>query len=135
MFEKIFEKYPFFRVIPGVLMMAILFRLSASPSTGAGWLVPPFDKIAHGTAYAVLAFCLSLWWNQAKWLKKKWLWFVVTLAIASLYGVSDEFHQSFVPGRCMDVFDWVADTIGALVGVSAYCVALAKIAKKDNLSL
>ena len=35
---------------------------------------------------------------------------------ASLFGASDEFHQSFVPGRDTDVFDWVADTLGATAG-------------------
>jgi VanZ family protein len=40
---------------------------------------------------------------------------VLAVAIVSLYGVSDEVHQAFVPGRNADVFDWVADTTGALV--------------------
>ena len=31
------------------------------------------------------------------------------------YGISDEFHQSFVPGRTPDVLDWLADTSGALL--------------------
>jgi hypothetical protein len=35
--------------------------------------------------------------------------------IASLYGISDEFHQSCVPGRSPDVADWLADTAGALL--------------------
>ena len=38
-------------------------------------------------------------------------------SIASLYGISDEFHQSFVPGRTPDVVDWLADTSGALLAV------------------
>ena len=42
---------------------------------------------------------------------------VLAMAIASLYGVSDEWHQSFV-GRDATVQDWVADTVGAaLAGV------------------
>jgi VanZ family protein len=38
---------------------------------------------------------------------------LVSLLIASLYGVSDEVHQAFVPGRDSSPFDWLADTIGA----------------------
>jgi VanZ family protein len=37
----------------------------------------------------------------------------VTILIASLYGMTDEGHQHFVPGRSMSTLDWVADTIGA----------------------
>jgi len=39
--------------------------------------------------------------------------------VASAYGASDEWHQSFVPGRSSDVHDWYADSVGALIGASA----------------
>lgn len=41
---------------------------------------------------------------------------VVAVAIASLYGASDEIHQIFVPGRSCDIADWVVDTIAAFLG-------------------
>ena len=37
-------------------------------------------------------------------------------AIASAYAATDEWHQSFVPGRTADLHDWYADAIGALIG-------------------
>jgi VanZ family protein len=43
------------------------------------------------------------------------------ILISSLYGVSDEYHQLFVPGRSFDVLDIAADTIGSVVGASAVC--------------
>ena len=45
------------------------------------------------------------------------------MALASLYGATDEFHQSFVPGRDSDVLDWVADTLGAALGAASATVA------------
>jgi VanZ family protein len=42
---------------------------------------------------------------------------IVTILFTVLYGVSDEFHQSFVPGRDASVFDVVVDTVGAAVAV------------------
>jgi VanZ family protein len=44
---------------------------------------------------------------------------LLALSLASLYGATDEFHQSFVPGRSADVLDWLADTLGAALGASA----------------
>lgn len=41
------------------------------------------------------------------------------ILIGSLYGVSDEYHQMFVPGRTFDVFDMLADVIGSVVGAGA----------------
>lgn len=130
MFERIFENYPFFRVIPAILMMAVLFRLSASPSVGEGWLVAPWDKVVHATAYACLSWCYALWWNKDVWTEKTISRIAIVVILCSLYGASDEFHQSFVPGRCMDILDWVADTTGALVGASVYAAIIRKILNK-----
>jgi VanZ family protein len=44
---------------------------------------------------------------------------VAAVVISTLYGVSDEYHQLFVPGRSFDVFDMLADFIGSVVGASA----------------
>ncbi len=44
---------------------------------------------------------------------------VAAIAISSLYGISDEYHQLFVPGRSFDVLDMLADAIGSVVGASA----------------
>ncbi|MBE0435524.1 MAG: VanZ family protein, partial [Methylomicrobium sp.] len=48
---------------------------------------------------------------------KPWLLAVVSLIFCSLYGISDEWHQSFVDGRSSDVYDWIADTIGAAIAL------------------
>jgi VanZ family protein len=44
---------------------------------------------------------------------------VRALVITIAYGISDEFHQSFVPGRTSDVLDVIADAAGAFLGVGA----------------
>ena len=41
----------------------------------------------------------------------------LALAIAAAYGIFDELHQSFVPGRSADIRDWFADVSGALIGI------------------
>jgi VanZ family protein len=42
---------------------------------------------------------------------------LVSIAFCSLYGASDEWHQSFVVGRSSDILDWLADTSGASAGI------------------
>lgn len=44
---------------------------------------------------------------------------LMAIVIATLYGVSDEYHQRFVPGRSFDVLDMLADLVGSVVGASA----------------
>jgi VanZ family protein len=42
------------------------------------------------------------------------------LVAASLFGITDEWHQSWVPGRSVEPEDWVADTLGAALAVALY---------------
>jgi VanZ family protein len=72
-----------------------------------------YSVYGHLGEYAVLGLLLAL----AMW-RGRPPWRVVALAVimASAYGVTDEFHQSFVPMRTPDPVDWATDTVGALAG-------------------
>lgn len=56
---------------------------------------------------------------------------VLAIVLASLYGVTDEFHQHFVAMRTPDVVDWVLDTIGAVAGAFAARMLLVRLARKS----
>ena len=55
------------------------------------------------------------------------------IVITSVYGIIDEIHQSFTPGRECSFFDWVADTLGAVFGsicfVLVFCAVKAILVK------
>ncbi|MEK7483355.1 MAG: VanZ family protein, partial [Planctomycetota bacterium] len=54
------------------------------------------------------------------------------------YGISDEFHQAFIPGRCFEIADMVADTAGAFLGAflfHRYRINTKSFALKLNSSL
>ena len=97
--------------------MAMLFGLSSlsklpTPPGGLSFYH------AHIAAYAGLAAVTSR--ATAKGLRDvSWTAVLAAVAISSLYGVSDEYHQMFVPGRTFDVLDMAADAFGSVVGACA----------------
>lgn len=104
---------------------ALIFALSSRADIPApGWLdaVPHSDKIAHFLLYAVLcALCVrALRREPLEFLRRNALW--LALVWTAVYGASDEWHQSFVPGRQPDVADWVADVIGAAAACAVFLV-------------
>lgn len=46
--------------------------------------------------------------------------FIVAVAIASAYAITDEVHQIFVPDRTCDPIDWLVDTLGAALGAGLW---------------
>ncbi len=74
-------------------------------------------KLAHLTIYALLGFFIvnALVINTIK--PKD---FLVALAICVLYAMSDEFHQTFIPGRSGEVSDVMIDTLGSILGITMY---------------
>lgn len=72
-----------------------------------------FYKISHLVAFAILAW---LWWRALSPQREaSWLALFATLALTVLYAVSDEYHQSFVPGRHPNTYDVLFDASGALL--------------------
>jgi VanZ family protein len=102
---------------PVIAYMAMLFGFSSLSRLP----IPPGNLSfydVHIAAYAGLAALTAR--AAAKGMRDvSWRAVVAAIAIASLYGVSDEYHQLFVPGRTFDVFDLAADAIGSVVGASA----------------
>ena len=72
------------------------------------------DKIAHFVVFGLL--CLLICWSlsTARIGSKNIYKLILAIGIASLYGMSDEFHQFFTPNRSVEIFDWLADTAGAV---------------------
>ncbi len=93
----------------------VLFYLSSQPSIDTPSLFPGQDKLFHLIAYGVLGFLgMGAMLIHESGYRHRQLWLVVLLVV--LYGISDEIHQYFVPGRTMDIYDVLADSIGGLLG-------------------
>ena len=93
----------------------VIFALSSIPGRSfPDVAVFRYDKVLHMLVYSVLgAFCCL-----ALPVPRKYAVPCAAL-VAILYGLTDEFHQMFVPGRSADLHDVVADGVGGLVGAGA----------------
>ncbi len=78
------------------------------------------DKLLHITAYALLGvlFCRALIADRGVKSRSIAIWGAVLFT--TLYGISDELHQFFIPSRTADVMDVLADGVGAVLGSLAY---------------
>ena len=78
------------------------------------------DKVLHVVEYAVLGgLCYRAYrWGLNGQVAARAL--IIAIVTASLYGVTDEVHQLFVPFRESSWQDWLADTIGAVIGALSW---------------
>ncbi|MBI3179061.1 MAG: VanZ family protein [Deltaproteobacteria bacterium] len=114
------------RFAPAVSWAALIFWVSSRSHLPE----PPFffdgaDKLLHAGIYAVLT-ALLVWADLGR---RAWLW----IAVAALYGVSDEIHQGLVPLRHSDALDVLADTAGALVAGAGWLKLKGRLAIRSVL--
>ena len=95
------------------LAIAALIIAASSRSRVAGPDVPHIDKVTHFAVYGLLATLVCR-------VGRGWRGAAAGLIAASLFGITDEWHQSWVPGRSVELADWIADTSGAALAVTLY---------------
>lgn len=111
----------FWFYLPPIAYMVAIFSVSAMTNPTFQGETP--DYVLHALEY----FLLALLWirlllahrlpenNKAVWLRLC----LLGAGIAICYGICDEFHQYFVPGRHCSLHDVAADAFGALVACGA----------------
>ena len=101
---------------PVAVQTALIFAASSIPNLQhlPGGMS---DKSGHSIGYAMLAGLLLRAMAGGRLRGITWIRGLLAIVLATLYGVSDEFHQLFVPGRSADRYDVLADCIGASAGV------------------
>ena len=109
-----------------VLYAGLIFGLSAYPLPRRIHFVCSSDKIVHIIEYGIMASLIYLALNNFK--IRRYKLFLLTFIITFLYGFSDEFHQYFVPGRTVDLFDVMANGIGAF----CFPLAIRKISRQKT---
>jgi VanZ family protein len=103
---------------PVIAWAGLIFALSSVPDLGTGlggWDLA-LRKVAHVAEYAILGALLARAVGRTG----------IAVLIGTLYAVSDELHQSFVPGRMGSPLDVAIDAVGVAVGVFAWQLVSAR---------
>jgi len=104
-----------------IIYMGIIFGLSSIPGDNISSLPFPFsDKIAHLVEYTGLGWLLG----------NAFHWSPLAILVGSIYGITDEIHQLFVPGREFDFMDMLCDAIGCSLG--QFIGLLVRLKKRGN---
>lgn len=104
------------RITPLILYCALIYfvsSMSKPPTPDLGFELS--DKVVHASAYGLMLLLAA---RAARGIlpdRALGIILLVSIGFCALYGATDEYHQSFVVGRQSDIFDWVADTTGAIL--------------------
>jgi VanZ family protein len=107
-----------------VVYLAAMFAGTHVPRIPAALEMPGGDKWQHFAAYGGLGFLLA----ARQFFGKPWVWSRAAkiLGVIAVYAALDELSQIPV-GRDAELFDWVADVIGAAGGIAAYAALISLV--------
>lgn len=106
--------------IPLCLYAGVIFYMSSLAKPLPEIDMPQFDKVLHLIEYSVFGFLAARAFRNSTNEMFIRNCAIIGIAITLLYGISDEIHQFFVPGRSFSIFDMLMDGIGGMIGVKLY---------------
>ncbi|MFC1835199.1 VanZ family protein [Thermodesulfobacteriota bacterium] len=107
--------------LPIAAYCGLIFFLS-SLEKGPDYFTLPFpyaDKIGHVVLYSGLGFLVARRLTHKGDLGRRHI-YMISFLFCLAYGITDELHQRYVPGRMFEFADILADTIGGLVGAAVH---------------
>jgi VanZ family protein len=120
--------------LPVIVYAGLIFLLSSFPHFPEE--APPFtgyDKLAHLIEYYFFGVLICRWLVKKKHRFETGHAFFITLVIGTGYGISDEWHQSFIPGRVASIWDALFDAIGVVAAVLTYRMTMKGNSSLNNL--
>lgn len=115
---KLVDKFSLW--LPVLLSMGVIFYLSSVPGRNIPFLFPFEDIVFHSSVFAILGFTFSRAINNIYTRISFANALLFTVIFGVIYGISDEFHQSFIPGRQVSSWDVFIDGTGSFIGSSFY---------------
>jgi VanZ family protein len=96
------------------LWVGLTFLFTSIPNLEIPEGIPFWDKGAHFAFYGGTGFLCALWRRESGFPAKRAVLYAVLFVLA--VGALDEIHQYWIPGRSMELLDWLADTLGGGTG-------------------
>lgn len=121
------------RLWPAVAVMSVIFIASGIPGSDLpqfGFWDTIVKKGGHMTGYAMLAASYMYAIHRAKSVKPPQL--LAAFCLTILYAVSDEWHQSFTPGRSPSFLDVIIDGAGGLIGLALWALIQIHVAGRQG---
>jgi VanZ family protein len=117
--------------IPAIISAIGIYYFSSLPQ--APFVLTTFqlqDKVLHLFAYMFFGatLALAIHTHNKSNLQKNGRWILI---LGCLYAFSDEYHQSFVPGRTSETGDIIADCLGILIATLLYTAVMSKKARRS----
>lgn len=112
--------------LPPIIWGLTIYFASSFPGSKVH-LIEGLDKLIHFTVYGIFCFLIHRSFQNIKsdyFFRNSLLLAVIA---TSIYGLSDELHQAFVPQRSAEFADFVADFSGAIFYILIYKKFLSKI--------
>lgn len=113
--------------------LGIISAIKGALSAGAQWIFGhevDVSPVGHFTEYLIFG---ALLFNALRFHLSPRTALLAALAIGSLYGITDEWHQLFVPSRSCDPADWAVDTVATLAGAALARLGFKKTGKRKQM--
>jgi VanZ family protein len=117
LFEYLEKRKIWLVYLPLAVFWLVIFIATSLPANRLPNIVLS-DKINHFIAYfalSILVYLTLIYQRKSRFLFDNAV--VATISLCLLYGVIDELHQMFIPGRFAETLDWFADSLGSISGV------------------
>ncbi len=131
------RKYTFVKFqLPMLLFMVIIFTFSSFSKVKAPEISFQYqDKLYHFIVYSFFGFVVARsFYYQRFSIYIHVNYMIWGILFGSFYGLSDEVHQYFVPGREMSLGDFIADTLGVIFGLIIFRLIIVRRKTTDSRS-
>lgn len=118
------------RWVAPVLWACVIELLTSWPNPPSVAAPEGTDKVVHFVMYSVFGLLVM----RSAWsVRPVWRTAAIAAGALLLFAALDEWHQLFIPGRGMEVGDWIADSVGAFAGITLYSLITgATLARRES---
>lgn len=110
------RKNAWLRAIVLLAYMGFIFILSSIPGREVPSVLSSYDKLINFSLYLILGLIFTYFLTGLKSGLVQIIVGFATFFFIAIYGLSDEVHQTFTPGRNFKVLDIVTDVLGGTTG-------------------